>query len=269
MTDEPRSYLHRILGAKRAELAASRKDRAGVLSGRALEEALARMLPTRDFEAALREGTRPRVIAEFKRSSPSAGPIREDADVATIVRAYQNAGAAAISVVTDRHFGGRLEDITAAREATTLPILRKDFVLERSQILEARQAGADAVLLIVAALPAPTLKQLLDFCRKIEVAALVEAHDAHEIDRALSAGASIVGVNNRDLTTFAVDIGLSVELRLRVPSSFTFVAESGIESPEHVARLRSAGVDAVLIGTTLMAADDPGAAMRALLDEPA
>ena len=262
------SYLDKILADKRAELAASRKDRSGTLSDAKLADLLAELPPCRDLIESLRRPPSPRVIAEFKRASPSAGPIREDAELQSVVRAYAKAGAAAISVLTDRHFQGTLDDLRAARSCVDLPILRKDFILERSQILEARQAGADAVLLIAAALPPPNLKQLVEFAHDLQMQVLCEAHDAHEVDRAMSAGARLIGVNNRDLRTFEVDLETSVRLRKLVPRSFTFVAESGISAPDHIRRLREAEVDAVLIGTTLMAADDPAAALTSLLDQP-
>ncbi|MEM6290852.1 MAG: indole-3-glycerol phosphate synthase TrpC [Myxococcota bacterium] len=258
------THLDRILAAKRADLASARRN--SVLGARQLEEALAGLPPVRDFEAALRQGPAPRIIAEFKRASPSAGPIREGADAAQIAMAYEHAGAAAMSVLTDRHFDGRIEDLRAARAATNLPLLRKDFILERSQILEARQAGADAVLLIVAALEAPTLKQLIDFAHDVGLHVLCEAHDGHEVDRAMSAGARIIGVNNRDLKTFEVDFDTAIAQRARVPRSFTFVAESGVEAPEHLRQLRDAGVDAALVGSLLMGAEDPGAALSSILD---
>lgn len=260
------TYLDRILAAKRAELAAARRERNSTLTERQLEQALAGLGPTRDFIGALRSGPAPRVIAEFKRASPSAGVIREGASVEDIVTAYERAGAAAISVLTDRHFQGSLADLERARAVTSLPLIRKDFIVERSQILEARQAGADAVLLIVAALPPPTLKQFIDFAHDLQLAVLCEAHDAQELDRAMTAGAQLVGLNNRDLRTFSVDIELSVTLRSYVPLSFTYVAESGISTVEHLRRLQDAGVDAVLIGSSLMSADDPGAALEELLD---
>ena len=258
------THLDRIIAAKRAELSANRG--AGVISARELEQQLAGLPPGRDFEGALRMGPAPRIIAEFKRASPSAGPIREGADVAQIVASYEKAGAAAISVLTDRHFDGRLADLQAARAATSLPILRKDFIIDRSQIVEARKAGADAVLLIVAALEAPVLKQLIDFAHDAGLYVLCEAHDDHEVDRAMSAGARIVGVNNRDLRTFEIDRNIALSQRARVPDSFTFVAESGIEGPEHLRQLRDAGVDAALVGSLLMGAEDPGAALASVLD---
>ncbi len=258
------THLDRIIAAKRAELSAHRGG--GVLSASQLEQALAGLPPVRDFEGALRQGPSPRIIAEFKRSSPSAGPIRENADVAEVVSAYERNGAAAISILTDRHFGGRLADLEAARAATSLPILRKDFILERSQILEARRAGADAVLLIAAVLKAPLLKQLIDFAHDLSLHVLCEAHSGNEVDRALSAGATIIGVNNRDLQSFEIDRSIAIAQRARVPRSFTFVAESGIEAPEHLRALRDAGVDAALVGTLFMGAEDPGAALASVLD---
>ena len=266
MTEGQPSHLERILSVKRAELASSRRDRPSTMTDRELEERLAVLPPTLDFAEALRNGLQPRVIAEFKRASPSAGRLREAARVPDVVRAYEDAGAACISILTDRHFEGSLDDLRAARAACDLPILRKDFILERSQILEAREAGADAVLLIVAALPPPTLRPLVEFAHELGLQALCEAHDEHELDRAMTAGATLVGVNNRDLRTFEIDRTLALRLRARVPASFTYVAESGIDSPDQLAALRNAGVDGVLIGSLLMAADDPGAALASLLE---
>ncbi len=266
MTEGQPSHLERILSVKRAELASSRRDRPHALTDRELEERLSVLPPTLDFADALRNGPQPRVIAEFKRASPSAGSLREDARVPDVVRAYEDAGAACVSVLTDRHFEGSIDDLRAARAACDIPILRKDFILERSQILEAREAGADAVLLIVAALPPPLLRPLVEFTHELGMQALCEAHDEHELDRAMAAGATLVGVNNRDLRTFEIDRNRALRLRARVPSSFTYVAESGIEGPDQIAALRAAGVDGVLIGSLLMGAEDPGAALASLLD---
>lgn len=257
------TYLDKILAAKRAELRDA--PRAGAWSDRALADRMAQLPATRDLIAALREAPRPRVIAEFKRASPSEGPIRAGAEPRTIATQYAEAGAAAMSVLTDAHFQGTLDDLREVRRTVSLPILRKDFILERGQIVEAREAGADAVLLIVAALPAPTLRQLLRFTHDLGMQALVEAHDAHEVDRAMAAGAELIGVNARDLRTFDVDLERTVDLRALVPSRFTYVAESGIRSPEDVQRLRDAGVDAILVGTHLMRAEHPGQALRELV----
>ena len=263
MSEPEPTYLDRILAAKRAQLAQHRRDR---LTDRRIEDALTGLAPTRDFEAALRQGMAPRVIAEFKRASPSRGPIRGDAPVVPFVRAYAEAGAAAISILTDSHFQGDLEDLRQAREQSPVPLLCKDFILERGQLLDARRAGADAVLLIAAALQPPALKQLVDFARSIELQVLCEAHDEHEVDRAMSAGARIVGVNARDLRTFELDPERPLRLRSLVPRSFTYVAESGVASVDDLLRVRDADVDAVIIGTALMAAPDPGQALQELLD---
>ena len=263
MSEPEPTYLDRILAAKRAQLAQHRRDR---LTDRRIEDALTGLAPTRDFEAALRQGTAPRIIAEFKRASPSKGPLRVDAPVVPYVQTYVEAGAAAISILTDSHFQGDLEDLRQAREQSPVPLLCKDFILEKGQLLDARRAGADAALLIVAALQPPALKQLVDFAHSIELQVLCEAHDEHEVDRAMSAGARIVGVNARDLRTFEMDPDLPLRLRRSVPRGFTFVAESGIESVEDMLRLRDAEVDAVLIGTALMSAQDPGQKLRELLD---
>lgn len=261
------TYLAEILAAKRSELAAARQT-AGVVTARELEEVLQRVPAPRSLIKALRGTPAPRFIAEFKRASPSQGTIREAAVVGDVLPGYQRAGAAAVSVLTDRHFDGSLADLAAARGCVDVPVLRKDFILERSQILEARKSGADAVLLIVAALPPPKLKQLLSFTHELGMEALCEAHDEHELDRAMSAGAKLVGVNARDLRTFEVNLQRCIDLRRLVPPSFTYVAESGIKSAEDIARLRDASVDAVLVGTTLMAAEDPEQALRELVGEP-
>lgn len=263
MSEPEPTYLDRILAAKRAQLAQHRRDR---LTDRRIEDALTGLAPTRDFEAALRQGIAPRIIAEFKRASPSKGPIRPDAPVVPFVQAYEHAGAAAISILTDAHFQGDLEDLRKARETSQVPLLCKDFILERGQLLDARRAGADAVLLICAALQPPALKQLIEFAHAIELQVLCEAHDEHEVDRAMSAGARIVGVNARDLRTFELDPELPIRLRRSVPRGFTYVAESGVQTAEDLLRLRDAEVDAALVGTVLMSAPDPGQALRDLVD---
>jgi indole-3-glycerol phosphate synthase len=182
---------------------------------------------------------------------------------------YEGAGAAALSVLTDGpFFGGSLDDLRAARAAVRLPVLRKDFIVDRYQVVEARAAGADAILLIVAALTDGELSLLLAEATRLGLDALVEAHDATEIDRALAAGARVVGVNHRDLATFQMDMTLAARLRPRIPSGCVVVAESGIRTGEDVARMRSAGVDAILVGENLMRASDPGTALQVLLARP-
>lgn len=257
------TYLEQILAAKRSRLA---RDREQAVTPRAIEEVLAGLPAPLDFIGALRRGAAPRIIAEFKRRSPSAGALREDAVIGPIVEGYQAAGAAAASILCDEHFDGDLEDLMSAREACDLPLLCKDFILERSQILAARRSGADAVLLIAAALPPPQLRPLVEFTHSLGMAVLCEAHDEHEVDRAMSAGCRLVGVNARDLRTFEVDLERAVRLRGLVPRTFTYVAESGITSVEDLRRLRDAEVDAVLVGSMLMKAEDPGQALRDLVD---
>jgi len=222
----------------------------------------------RPFAAALARPGEIRVIAEHKRRSPSRGAIREDLQPADVARRYEAAGAAALSVLTDEpFFGGQLAHLREARSATGLPALRKDFVLDPWQIAEARTAGADAVLLIVAALADDELRQLLAEAGAVGVDALVEVHDRGELERTLAAGARLVGVNNRDLRTLAVSLETSLELATRIPDDVLAVAESGIRSGHDLRRLRDAGFDACLVGEHLMAAPDPGRALRQLLEE--
>lgn len=259
------TYLEKIVAAKRAAL--DRRLAANVPRAQ-LEARLAALPPCRDFEGALRTGPAPRAIAEFKRASPSEGVIREGAEPTIIARAYEEAGAAAISCLTDPHFKGSFDDLTAVRSAVDLPILCKDFILRADQLVEARLAGADAALLIVTVLEPPSLRQLIKAADELGMGVLCEAHTSHEVERALAAGARVVGVNNRDLHTFEVDIERAASLRASVPSSFTFVAESGIRSRDDVQRLREAGVDGVLVGTHLMKAEDPGLALSDLMAMP-
>ncbi len=260
MTDG-RTYLDDILAAKRQELG----KQPGLPSDREVADMLARLPTPRDFALALRGPHDVRVIAEFKRASPSEGTIREDADPRAVATSYVEHGATAISVVTDKHFDGTLADLREVRRTVSVPVLRKDFILERSQLLEARQSGADAALLIVAALEPPRLKMLIEFAYNLGLSVLCEAHDEHEIDRALAAGARVIGVNARDLRTFEVDLERHVRFRKLVPKSFVYVAESGIRKREDVFELRKSEVDAILVGTHFMRAEDPGRALAELM----
>ena len=218
----------------------------------------------RDFRAALR---RPGValIAEHKRRSPSAGAIREDLALEQVIRAYERGGASAISVLTEApSFGGSLRDLRAARAATALPILRKDFIVDPYQVQESFTAGADAILLIVAAVEDRVLAELHGQAAELGLASLVEVHDERELERALAVGVELVGINNRDLTTLEVDVERTFELRERIPQGVTVVAESGFSDRGQIERLAAAGVDAVLIGEALMRAVDIEAAVRGL-----
>jgi indole-3-glycerol phosphate synthase len=233
------------------------------------EEAAAAMAPGRSLAAGLRAAAGMGCIAEFKRRSPSKGWIRRDAEVVRVARAYEAAGAAGLSVLTDTpFFGGSLEDLRQARATVGLPILRKDFLIDPYQVVEARAAGADAVLLIVAALADAELRSLLAATRRWGMEALVETHDADEVARAVAAGAEIVGVNHRDLRTFEMHMDLAARLRPSIPADRLVVAESGIKNADDVRRLRAAGIDAILVGESLMQAPDPATALRALLAEP-
>jgi len=257
------TILKRILERKQEELRSLQRERGEADLLRAASDAAA----PRDFAGALRGAAAPRLIAEFKRASPSAGAIREGAEPSEIARSYEAAGAAALSVITDRDFfRGSLDDLRAARAAVSLPVLRKDFTLDALQILEARAAGADAVLLIVAALDDGALRALLDVAREQSLAALVEVHTRGELDRALAAGAELIGVNNRDLGTFKTDVAVTRAL-LQHAAGRTLVSESGISDPETVRQLTAEGVDAFLVGEALMRADDPGGELRRLRGE--
>jgi indole-3-glycerol phosphate synthase len=218
----------------------------------------------RGFAAALRRD-RPAVIAEVKKASPSRGVIRADFDPVAIARAYEGAGAAAVSVLTEeRFFQGRLVYLESIRRAVALPLLRKDFIVDAYQLVEARARGADAVLLIVAALESMELRDLHGAAVGLGLDVLVEAHTAPELEGALAVGARLIGINNRDLRTFHTTLATAEGLRPRIPPGIVTVAESGIEHAADVARMRACGYDAVLVGEALMRAPDPGAALRAL-----
>lgn len=254
--------LDEILDHKRGELARARATRSPEALSRAAESIEA---PTRGFARALREAPPPRIIAEIKRRSPSRGEIRADFDPVACATAYHEGGAAALSVLTDeRFFGGHLDFLAKVRAAVPLPLLRKDFVIDSCQIDEARVAGADAVLLIVAALPQPELVSLQARARALGLDALVEVHDEAELDRALEAGATLVGVNNRDLRSFETDLAVSERLAPRVPEPVVLVAESGIFTREDVDRLGRAGAHAFLVGESLMRQSDMAGALRSL-----
>jgi indole-3-glycerol phosphate synthase len=217
--------------------------------------AAAREAPIDALEA-LAPADRVKIIAEIKRASPSRGPLADIPDPAALAVSYQNAGASAISVLTDaRNFGGSLQDLAQVRESVSLPLLRKDFISQPYQVLEARAAGADLVLLIVAGLDEPTLRELHELTRELGMNALVETHSAEEIDRALQVGAGLIGVNARDLNTFELDQDLFASLADRIPAGVIRVAESAVKSAEDVAHYRRAGADVVLVGEALVTGD--------------
>jgi indole-3-glycerol phosphate synthase len=254
------SVLDRIVEATRDEV----ERRRAAVSLAELEAALRTRPEGRPFSEAL---TRPgiSVIAEHKRRSPSAGQIREGSSVEEIARAYERGGAAALSILTEpSHFGGSLEDLRAARAATELPVLRKDFIVDLYQVYESAAAGADAILLIVAALDVEFLAELLGEARALDLDVIVEVHDEDELEMALEVDADVLGLNNRDLSDFSVDIERTYELLADVPAGKTVVAESGFSTREELDDLERVGIDAVLIGETLMRAKDVEAAVREL-----
>jgi indole-3-glycerol phosphate synthase len=254
------TVLERILRTTREEVARRKRE----LSIDQLERGGEAPAAYRSLQAALTEPGIA-VIAEFKRRSPSAGMLRERPDVAALVGAYERGGAAALSILTEGpHFEGSLEDLREARSACALPILRKDFIVDAYQLHEARAAGADAVLLIVAALDQPALLDLHEQASELGLEVLVEVHDQAELERAKEVGARSIGINNRDLRDFSVDVERTFALLHEVPDGVTVVSESGIATAAQLRRLEERGVQAVLVGETLMRSPDPEAALRAM-----
>ena len=254
------NVLERIVHETREDV----RRRRAKISLESLQDAIGRRGEDRPFSEAL---TLPgvSVIAEHKRRSPSAGTIREGATVEEVVGAYERAGAAALSILTEgKNFGGSLDDLRAARAASSLPILRKDFMVDAYQLYESAAAGADAILLIVAALEEDVLGELHREARALDLDVLVEVHDEEELERALDVDADILGINNRDLGDFSVDIERTYDLLADNPAGKTVVSESGFTSRDELDELDRVGVDAVLIGETLMRAPDLEAACREL-----
>jgi indole-3-glycerol phosphate synthase len=261
------SILDEIVEAKRGEVSRAKERMAPAeLAARAksVDE------PTRGFRRALLEHAPPSIIAELKQRSPSKGEIRPRFDPVACAREYASGGAAALSVLTDEtYFGGHLDHLARVREAVSLPLLRKDFTIDPYQIDEARVAGADAILLIVSALSAGQLAEFSGRAQDLGLDVLVEVKDEAELQTALAAGAVLVGVNNRDLRTFEVDLGTTARLARRIPSGtdVLLVAESGIEGPADVQQLAQAGAGAFLVGESLMRQPDLAHALRALVGE--
>ena len=256
-----------ILDRKRKAVAQLRADPASRDFGERALEIRKNAQPHRFLRVVESDPQRLIIIAEFKRRSPSVGIIRDDLTVSEIVRCYERGGADAISVLTDEeYFGGSIADLCAARSVTKLPLLRKDFIIDRIQILEAATAGADAVLLIVAALDDVSLGQLRTLAEdELGLDALVEVHSSEELTRALNAGAKIIGVNNRDLRTFRVSLNTSERLIVEAPRDKIMISESGLQSAESLLRLRKVGFRGFLVGEALMRAPDPETALRNLV----
>lgn len=256
-----RGILREIMALRRRRVAETRARR----TMESLEQAASRRADHRDFAAAISQGGLA-VIAEMKKASPSAGLLRPSYDCADIAGRYARAGASAISVLTEvDFFRGSLEDLETARAHSSLPVLRKDFILDEYQVTESAASGADALLLIVAALSDRELPELIRAAARFQIAALVEVHDSSELDRALGAGARLIGVNNRNLKTLEVDLNVSLRLRDKIPAGCVAVSESGIRASGDLQQLARAGFDAVLIGEHFMRAADPGCALSELL----
>lgn len=254
------TILDRIIAQKRQEVA--ERKQSVPLFGRDVS----RRTDHRSFGQALRQDGQVAVIAEFKKASPSKGIIREHADPVDVARLYERNGAAAVSVLTDEHFfKGKAEFLTAIREWVTLPLLRKDFIIDDYQVWEASIMGADAILLIASVLSESELAALQRTAADLGLECLVEVHHDDELTKALNAGARIIGVNNRDLTDFRVDVNTSLRLKARIPREIVTVSESGIHSRADVLTLQAAGFDAILVGESLMQASDIGAKLRELL----
>ena len=253
--------LDDICAHKREEVAAQKK----AVPIEELHERVAAARPTRPFRDALRAPGLS-LIAEIKRASPVKGVFMEDMDPVGLAALYEQAGARALSVLTDsRYFKGSLADLINVRQGVTLPCLRKEFIVDEYQIHEARAANADAILLIVRILSDAQLNEYQALARSLGMAALVETHDFEELERAVNAQCHIIGVNNRDLDTFTVDVNTTLELRKHVPGGHVLVSESGIQTPQHMKRLEDGGVDAVLIGETLVTSSNIAETIRELL----
>jgi indole-3-glycerol phosphate synthase len=255
------NLLDRIVADKRREIAEAR----GRLAESELEHRLADAPPARDFRASLDRPGSVQILAEVKRASPSAGLLRADFDPVAIATIYEQHGGAAISVLTDEaFFQGHLSYLTAIRQAVSLPVLRKDFILDRYQLLEARAAGADAVLLIAECLHGEDLPRLLQETHELGMEALVELYEAENLVRVLDSGARVIGINNRDLRAFTTRLEHTLDLAPRIPPDRCLVSESGIRTRDDVLRLQQGGVRAVLIGETFMRAPDIGAKLDEL-----
>lgn len=255
--------LERILKIKRAEVSVLKKTQE--FAREPDKSALSGLPPARDFRGALKKSSCA-VIAEVKRKSPSKGVLRDGLDPVKLAGAYEQNGAAAISVLTDRQFfGGSADDLRKIKKAVNIPVLRKDFIIDPCQIYESRMMGADAVLLIARVLDRAALKDYIATVRSLGMAALVEIHDRYDAEKAVTSGAEIIGINNRDLSNFVTDIRTTLDLLAYIPEGKTIVSESGINTRTDIVLLQHAGVDAFLIGEALVKAEDPAVRLRELL----
>ena len=255
--------LETILANKRLEVAALRAQS----SIESFNKVIANLPPTRNLRAAIRGTSGTAIIAEIKRQSPSGGILKANLDPRETAVRYRSAGASALSVLTDeKFFGGSLDDLCRVRQAVDLPILRKDFIIDDLQVLQSRAAGADAVLLIVAALDRNMLSALFRIATETGLEALVEVHTEAEAGLAVDIGAELIGINNRDLHTFEIDLSVTARLAPLLPKNVTIVSESGMSSARDIAFARQSGAHAVLVGHHLMTSDDPAASLQALME---
>ena len=256
------NILDRIVVSKRGEIAVARQQR----PLEELEDLVAAMPPPRDFRTALAGPGAIRLIAEIKKASPSAQVMRADFDPVAIGRIYQDHGASCLSVLTDTpYFQGHLAHLGQVQAAVTIPVLRKDFLVDDYQVVEARSAGADAILLIAEILDDVVLGRLLETAKRLGMAVLVEFHDTANLSQVLASGADLIGINNRDLTDFSTDLEHTLRLRDQIPPEIVLVSESGIRTRHDVERLEAAGISAILVGESLMRATDIGLAVDRLL----
>jgi indole-3-glycerol phosphate synthase len=256
--------LDKIIENKRSEVERTKKSKPLDF----LKSELQNLDDTKGFYESIRPDGSTKVIAEIKRASPSKGVLREDFDPVEISKSYSRSGASAISVLTDsRFFKGSLDHLSDVRSAVVLPLLRKDFIIDPYQVYESRLYGADAILLIVAALDSTILRELLELAHSLDMDAIVEIHDERELDKAIEADGKIIGINNRDLKTFDVSLETSIKLCRLIPREKIIVSESGISSSDDIKRLKSAGINVLLIGETFMRAPEPGEELRKLLLE--
>ncbi len=259
---QPDDVLQQIVETKRTEVEALRRNFSG------LRDQAEESPPAKDFVGSIQGGDGVAIIAEIKRRSPGAGEIRTDLDPLRLGPMYEMGGAAALSVLTDaEYFGGSLGDLAEVRGLVKIPVLRKDFVIDESQVYEARGAGADAILLIVSILDDERLRSLRTLAEELGMSVLVEAHDGAEVERGLAAGARLLGINNRNLRTLETRIDVTLSLAAQVPPSVVLVSESGIHTPADVRNVGESGADAVLVGESLLRQEDPGAGVTALLGQ--
>jgi len=257
------AFLEKVVELKRGEI----DRRKTLISSKEMEEQISHLSSPRDLTEAIAKNRPLALIAEIKRASPSAGIIQKGGGIRRIASLYQAGGACAISVLTEAHFfHGDISDLRQVKEQTSLPILQKDFVIDPFQIYEGRAAGADAVLLIAAILDQEQLRDLVDLARTLRIVPLVEVHDERDIEKTLGLQLPLLGINNRDLKTLAVDLGTTLRLKKEIPSGVKVISESGIRNWQDVRLLKEAGIDGILVGEVLMQASDPATKIRELLD---